>query len=781
MEAYCVKCKEKRTMASPEATFTRTGTPATRGKCEVCGTNLYKMGRTEAHEGLSPPLTSQRNKRRKAKSTKGIGNLVIVESPAKARTVERLLGKEYKVKASVGHVRDLLKSQLSVDVDNNYEPKYRVPNEKRATVKELQADMANAGVIYLATDPDREGEAIAWHLVEASNSDPAKAKRVVFHEITPSAIQNAFSNLREIDMNLVDAQQARRILDRLVGYNISPILWTKVRSRLSAGRVQSAALRLIVEREREIVDFIPEEYWTIDAEFQNPDKPPAFKARLTKIDTNAPELKDEVQTEQVLSDMHRAAYSVEDVKRGNKVRRPVAPFTTSTLQQDASRAYRYTARKTMAIAQQLYEGVELGSDNLIGLITYIRTDSTQVSKEAQLEARSYIKQNLGVEYLPDQAPFYKTKSKAAQEAHEAIRPTSVFREPDQIRAALSPDQYKLYNLIWKRFLASQMNPAEYDTHTILIAGSSADHAYSLRVTASKLRFAGFLRIYEEQRSARMTDESKSLEEADQTELPELEAGDKLDLKELFPEQHFTQPPPRYSDATLVKDLEELGIGRPSTYAPTISTISRRGYVEREKRRLVPTETGILVNDLVVEHFPDVVDYGFTARLEDQLDQIAEGDREWAEVIHEFYVPFSEQVNLAWETMPDQRAEPEYLDRNCPETGHQLVIRYGRYGKFIGCSDFPNCRYTEPWLEKIGILCPKDGGDIVERRTRKGRAFFGCSNYPECDFTSWKRPVKFKCPECNGQLVENDATTLKCMECQLEHDKSIFELHEPDMA
>jgi DNA topoisomerase-1 len=544
--------------------------------------------------------------------------------------------------------------------------------------------------------------------------------------------------------------------------------------------VQSAALRLVVEREREIANFIPQEYWTISAQFLHPEKPPGFIAKLRKIDSDVLQLTNETEASRVVDDMLTATYTVQTIRRSSKTRRPVAPFTTSTLQQDASRAYRFTARKTMMIAQQLYEGIELGSGDSIGLITYMRTDSTQVAKEAQAEARKYVQQNIGPEYLPDKPPVYKTKSKAAQEAHEAVRPTSIFRAPDQIRGALSPDQFKLYNLIWKRFLASQMKAAEYDTLTIQIRGASQNHEYELRVSSSKLRFAGFLRVYEEQKAQR-SKRSPENEEDQEQKLPDLETGDPLQLEELFPEQHFTQPPPRYSDATLVKALEELGIGRPSTYAPTVSTLGRRGYTEREKRRLIPTETGMLVNDLVVAHFPDVVDYGFTARMENQLDLIAEGDREWIEVIDEFYGPFSEQIDLAQEQMPELKAEPEYIDRECPESGHQLVIRYGRYGKFIGCSDFPNCRYTEPWLEKIGVQCPKDGGEIVERRTRKGRVFYGCSNYPECDFTSWKKPVNLKCPDCEGQLVENNATSYKCLDCQEEQDKSIFEVQAPDLA
>lgn len=763
LETYCLKCKQKRPIENPEATFTSTGSPATRGTCPVCDSKLYRMGRTAAHEGLQPPEVKPRSKSSKNRRK---GKLVIVESPAKARTVGRFLGKEYKVKASIGHVRDLLRSQLSVDVENNFEPKYRVPNEKREVVKELKKAVSKAEEVYLATDLDREGEAIAWHLLEAAEIDDDQARRVVFHEITKEAIEEAFENPRSIDKDLVNAQQARRILDRLVGYNISPILWTKVRSRLSAGRVQSVALRLVVDREREIEDFSPKEYWTIDGDFLNAEKPPEFRAGLRKVDGEDPEIPSQSVADGLSSDLREAQFRVGKVKPGSRVRRPAAPFTTSSLQQSASRRLRYSARKTMAIAQQLYEGIDLDSHEPTGLITYMRTDSTQVSKSAQAEARKLIRSQFGEEHLPEEPPIYKTRARRAQEAHEAIRPTSVSRIPDSIKGFLSADQQKLYQLVWRRFVASQMKPAEYDTLSIEALGTSESHQYLFKVNASTLRFPGYLAVLAD-RKPKKPESTISLDR-----LPALNKDDPLELRGLFPEQHFTQPPARYSDASLIRALEENGIGRPSTYAPILGTLQRRGYVDREQRRLIPTEIGMTVNDLLVDHFPNIVDLGFTARMEQELDEVAEGDREWVEVVREFYEPFKVQLERARELMPEIKAEPEPIDRMCPECGNQLVIRHGRYGKFIGCSNFPECRHTEPWLEKIGVLCPLDGGELVERRTRKGRTFYGCINYPECEFTSWKRPESAPCPNCGGLLVHQNRRHLQCLKCEnlYEHEE-----------
>ena len=757
MEAYCVKCKEKREMQDPKPEFTSSGAPGTRGKCPVCGTTMFRMGKTDAHEGMTPP---ERPKRKK-KNAPRKGNLVIVESPAKARTIGRYLGKDYRVEASVGHVRDLLRSKLSVDVENDFEPRYRVPNEKRPVVKELKALANKAEKIYLATDLDREGEAIAWHLMEAAEIEPERAKRVVFHEITKPAIQDAFSHPREIDMHLVDAQQARRILDRLVGYSLSPILWRKVRNRLSAGRVQSVALRLVVEREREIDEFVPEEYWSVDAELRPESSQETFIAKLRRIDGESIGLGSEGEVQPVISDMETAEYHIDKIKRGTRKRNAPAPYTTSTMQQEASRRMRFSARRTMALAQQLYEGISIDDED-VGLITYMRTDSTHVSEVAQSEAREYILKKHGEAFLPKKAPRHTTNAKSAQEAHEAIRPTSVMRTPKQMKDHLTRDQYRLYQMIWQRFVASQMKAAVYDTLRVDVIGKSSAHAYSLRASGSAVIFMGFMIVYKETKGEYDVDEN-----GDITKIPsDLVEGQKQHLIRLIPEQHFTQPPPRYSEATLVKSLEENGIGRPSTYAPTLSTLQNRGYVYREERRLYPTETGIIVNDLLTDHFPEIVDLGFSARMEEDLDKIAHENADWVEVIREFYDPFSEQVEKAKEEMPEVKAEPEYVGRTCPtcEQG-QLIIRWGRYGKFISCDRFPDCRHTEPFLEKIGVVCPEDGGEIVERRTRKGRIFYGCSNYPECEFTSWKKPLPTPCPNCQGTLVVQNKNHAQCLACE----------------
>ena len=754
MEAYCMKCKTKREMKDPVATFNAKGSPVTLGICPVCGTKMYRMGKTPEHEGLTPPEKPQKVEVRE-------GKLVIVESPAKAKTVGRFLGRGYTVRASVGHVRDLLRSQLSVDVENNFEPKYRVPNEKKDVVKEIKQLAKKAKEIYLATDPAREGESISWHLMEAAQIEPERTRRVVFHEITEPAINEAFAHPRDINMDLVNAQQARRVLDRLVGYSISPILWEKVRSRLSAGRVQSVALRLIVEREREIEEFKPVEYWSIHGEFKPEGLKSSFLAKLARIDDKEPELPNEETVKPILVDMETAAYATTKVKRGERRRRPSAPFTTSTLQQEASRKLGFTAKRTMGLAQALYEGQDVGNGGTTGLITYMRTDSTNVSTLAQTEARQYVTEKYGSDFLPPEPPLYKTRSAGAQEAHEAIRPTSVMRDPEKVKPFLEPAMYKLYNLIWQRFVASQMEAALYDTLQVEVTGKSNDHLYLLRASGSAVKFPGFLVVYEEARN----EDAKAEDDEENVKIPVgVAEGQKQELVRLIPEQHFTQPPPRFSEASLVQALEENGIGRPSTYAPTISTIQQRGYVERIEKRLVPTETGAQVNDLMVQYFPDIVDLQFTARMEEDLDMIAEGQAEWVEVMHEFYKPFSLDVQKAQAEMPVVKSGPEPIGRACPECGKDLVIRYGRFGKFISCSGFPECRYTEPWLEKIGVTCPKDGGELVERKTRKGRTFFGCINYPNCDFTSWKRPIKQPCPKCNGLLVIANKREAQCTNC-----------------
>jgi DNA topoisomerase-1 len=714
------------------------------------------MGKTEAHEGIPKPEKVKKTRRKKRK-----GKLVIVESPAKARTVGNFLGKGYTVKASVGHVRDLLRSQLSVDVENDFSPKYRVPNDKRPIVKELKKLAKDAAEVYLATDPDREGEAIAWHLCESVEIDPEISQRVIFHEITEPAIAEAFDHPREINMDLVNAQQARRILDRLVGYNLSPLLWRKVRSRLSAGRVQSVALRLIVEREREIENFVPEEYWSIKAEFQPEGTQDSFIAKLTRINKDEVVLGNEGDVQPILTDMEKADYSITKIKRGERKRKPRPPFITSTLQQEASRRLGFSARRTMALAQQLYEGIDVGNGGLVGLITYMRSDSTNVSPIAQKEAVKFITAEYGENYLPAKTPVYSKRARGAQEAHEAIRPTSVKRDPKKIKAHLTGPQLRLYRLIWQRFVASQMASAIYDTLAVDVTGMSGSNEYLLRATGRTIRFKGFMIVYEEKRA-----EEREAAEGEFVNIPaSIEQDQAQKLLQLIPEQHFTQPPPRYSEASLVRTLEENGIGRPSTYAPILGTIQQRGYVYRENRRLFPTDIGILVNDLLVEHFPDVIEVGFTARMESDLDRIAAGDEQWAEVINRFYGPFEEDVKAAEEKIPEMKVELEPIGRACPRCEHDLVIRWGRYGKFISCSNFPECRHTEPWLEKIGVTCPLDGGDVVEKKTRKGRTFYGCSNYPECDFTSWKKPLPVPCPNCGGLLVVANKNHAQCTQCE----------------
>ena len=753
MQAFCMKCKTKREIVDPKASFNAAGAPVTRGTCGVCGTTLYRIGRTEAHAGMVKP----------EKIDKRSGKLVIVESPAKAKTVGRFLGKGYTVRASVGHVRDLLRSQLSVDVENNFAPKYRVPNEKKAVVKELKGLAKEAAEIYLATDPDREGEAISWHLMEAAAIEQKLAKRVVFHEITQQAITEAFSNPRDIDMDLVNAQQARRVLDRLVGYSISPILWEKVRSRLSAGRVQSVALRLIVDREREIDAFTPVEYWSIGAELRPQGQKQTFITKLAKLDEKDPELGKEEIVQPILADMEKTPYVVSKVKRGERRRKPLAPFITSTLQQDASRKLGFTAKRTMGLAQGLYEGQDVGEGGTTGLITYMRTDSTNIAETARDEVRKYIAQRYGNDFLPEKPVEYTKKVAGAQEAHEAIRPTSVLRDPEKVKPFLEPAMFKLYQLVWQRFVACQMESAVYATLSVDVTGQGTEHAYTLRAAGSAVKFPGFLVVYEEGKN-----EDKKSEEDDEINVripASIAEGQVQELVRLIPEQHFTQPPPRYSEASLVQILEEYGIGRPSTYSPTLSTIQARGYVERLERRLIPTETGLLVNDLMVQYFPDIIDTGFTARMEEDLDKVAVGAADWVKVVDEFYQPFAITVAKAQAEMPVTKSGPEPIGRACPECGKELVIRYGRYGKFISCSGFPECRHTEAWLEKIGVTCPKDGGEIVSRKTRKGRVFFGCANYPTCDFTSWKRPLAQPCPKCGGLLVVANKREAQCTVCE----------------
>ncbi len=709
------------------------------------------------------------------RGTRSGGKLVIVESPAKARTIGKYLGSGYTVKASMGHIRDLPKSTLGVDVDTDFSPKYLVPRDKVKVVKELKESVRGAREVFLATDPDREGEAIAWHLIHATEATDKPVRRVVFHEITPEAISAAIAHPRDIDANLVDAQQARRVLDRLVGYGVSPLLWKKVKRGLSAGRVQSAALRIVVDREREVLAFVPEEYWTLDAELA---KRPAdsaaarpqdiFRAALHRVHGKKAELKTGWEADEIVTGLDGAIYRVASITRKEAQRRPSAPFSTSTLQQEASRKLGYGVRRTMQLAQELYEGVDLGPDGTQGLITYMRTDSTNVAASAQQAARTVISVRFGPEYVPDRPPVYARKAKGAQEAHEAIRPTAPQRDPVSVKAYLSGPQHRLYQLIWQRFLASQMRPALLDNTAVDIAAgkpaelaAGADAPFVFRATGSVIRFPGFMAVYQAGR-----DEGDA-DELDKGALPALNEGEELDLRRLLPLQHFTQPPPRYTEASLVKALEEQGIGRPSTYAPTIGTLVARAYVVAEEKKLHPTELGMVVNDLLVEHFPNLFDVGFTSRMEGELDEIAAGDRAWVPTMRAFYDPFTLTLQQAERTMERVRIKDEPSDEVCEKCGRPMVIKLGKFGKFLACSGFPECRNSRPLLQRIGVPCPTcHEGEVVERRSKKGRTFFGCERYPACDFVSWNRPVDTPCPRC-GSLYMVEAGRkgqVKCPAC-----------------
>ena len=693
--------------------------------------------------------------------------LVIVESPAKARTVGQILGNKYVVTASQGHVRDLPKGKMGVDLEKDFEPSYVTMQAKRSLLTELKKAGDAAAGIYLATDPDREGEAISWHLQTAAGWDkqPDPPKRVVFHEITKQAVEEAFQNPREIDMRLVNAQQARRILDRLVGYQISPLLWRRVQRGLSAGRVQSVALRMVTDREREIEAFITEESWTIDAQLHRQsdpaDKVEPFVSTLRSLKGQRARIKiaKEEEAREYEAELEGAAYSVSEVTKRDVRQRPTAPFTTSTMQQEAGRKLRFTAQRTMTVAQQLYEGVTVPGEGSVGLITYMRTDSPTVAQSAVNEARQYIRERYGKEYVPDKARVYRTRAKAAQEAHEAIRPTSIRRDPEALKDSLSAEQYRLYSLIWSRMLASQMADARSEATTVDIDAAcvKSDHVYVFRATGSVLKFAGFRTLYLESRDDSDDDDHRKL-------LPALAQGDGLNCLKVEPLQHFTQPPPRYTEATLIKAMEEKGIGRPSTYAPTIGTLLDRNYVEKEQNRLTPTILGITVTDLLTEYFKTVMDLDFTARMEDELDEVSQGDREWVPMLREFYGPFEEALNTAQENMPRVRIEEE-TDEICETCGKPMVIKTGRFGKFIACTGFPDCRTTKRILNKVGVACPQCGGDIVERKSRgRRRPFYGCSKYPECELILNQRPVPEACPECGGLMVADGQNGVACTVC-----------------
>ena len=796
--------------------------------------------------------------------------LVIVESPAKARTINRYLGKGYVVKASLGHVQDLPKKDLAVDVERDFEPTYEVIEGKKALIDDLRRQAHKSSAVYLAADPDREGEAICYHLAEVlqgKRNKTLKIYRVLFNEITQKSVRKAFENPMSINLDLVDAQQARRILDRLVGYKISPLLWDKVRRGLSAGRVQSVALRLVVQREQEIRAFKTKEYWTIDARLRAK-TPPMFAARLARRNKESIEVGDEKTATRIVEALAKASFLVESVATKEKKRNPVAPFITSTMQQEAARKLRFSVKRTMMMAQRLYEGIELGKEGAVGLITYMRTDSTRVSDDALAECRDYVKERYGEKYLPPSANVYKTK-KAAQDAHEAIRPTSVARTPDSLKGKLGEDELKVYALIWKRFVASQMNPALFDQTTIEIGAQGADEAlYSFRATGSVLKFDGFRVVYLEGKDQKDEDEEDL-----KHKLPAVAQGDTLELKKLDPEQHFTEPPPRYSEATLVRELEAQGVGRPSTYAAILSTIQDREYVKKTRGRFIPTELGQVVTQLLLESFNDIFDVAYTARMEEELDEIEEGKRNWRESLASFYDKFSKDLDTAAKTMTDMKrlerptdlvcekcgkpmvirwgrhgsfiacsgypdctntreleadlphvdtadlskveGEPEYcpncgrpmtlkrgrfgtffactgypdckttkpvdreankpdvpLDEKCPQCGNHLVRKTGRYGEFTACSNYPTCKYVKQ--NTIGVACPKAGcaGEVVQRRSRRGRTFYGCSRYPDCDFTAWSKPVAVTCPECGSPYMEEKrlktGSRLQCPNGECKH-------------
>jgi len=749
--------------------------------------------------------TGRRSKVRTSSKSSG-GNLVIVESPAKARTITKMLGSSYKVKASVGHVRDLPQKRLGVDIkEKTFTPKYEIPKEKREVVNELKEAAQKSSSVYLATDPDREGEAISWHLVQAAKLEGMPLKRVEFHELTKDAVVEAFKHPRDIDMDLVNAQQARRVLDRLVGYQLSPLLCQKIRRGLSAGRVQSVALKMVVNREREILNFVPQEYWSIDALLEKPATKEQFTANfIGNMDGSKIDISNKEASDKLIEELKSAAYKVADIKRKDVLRQPAAPFTTSTLQQEAWRKLRFSAQRTMSIAQQLYEGLSLGKEGAVGLITYMRTDSIRVAPSAIEETRSYIQSKFGDSFLPKNARVFRKKAKGAQEAHEAIRPTSIAREPASIKSHLSPDQFRLYELIWKRMVSSQMSPAVIDTTTADIEAKSHSSAnsYLFRATSSAVRFQGFTILYSEGKDESDDDNNKA-------PLPDMAQGDPLSLRNLKPEQHFTQPPTRYTQATLIKALEEWGIGRPSTYAPILGVIQVRDYIVQESGRFKPTDLGIQVSDMLSEHFPNIVDFGFTAQMEEGLDLIAQGKKEWVPYVSDFYGPFENTLHAAKvkvEKAPDEptsefcdkcgkpmvikngrygkfmacsgypeckNAKPiskgenaeEKTGEACPTCGKPMVFKSGRFGKFIACTDYPKCKTTKQILKKIGVTCPKCGhGDIVQRRSKKKRIFYGCSRYPDCDFTSNVKPISSHCPQCRGLMVMSGKNAAKCTQC-----------------
>ncbi len=679
-------------------------------------------------------------------------NLVIVESPAKAKTIKKFLGKDFNVEASMGHVVDLPKSKMGIDIDGNFEPNYITIRGKGKILKKLRKEKKKSENVYLATDPDREGEAISWHLSNALKLEESK-NRISFNEITHNAIKEAIESPREIDQDLVDAQQARRLLDRLVGYKLSPLLWKKVRKGLSAGRVQSVAVKIICEREEEIENFDPVEYWSITAVFS--DGKEEFEADLFKIKEENFEINSEEELNKIIKDLENNDYIIDDIKIKKRRRNPYPPFTTSTLQQRASSVLNFSAKKTMFVAQQLYEGIDIGKEGTIGLISYIRTDSTRLANEARDQAETFIKDEFGVKYY--QGKTFGKKGSNTQDAHEAIRPTSAFRSPDKMKKYLTSDQYALYNLIWNQFIGSQMQPAVYKTHSIDILNGE----YKFRFNGSELIFPGFLKLFDSDKK--------------DDYIPQLEENDKIKTEKIDPEQHFTKPPPRFTEASLVKFMEEEGIGRPSTYAPTLSKIVSRNYVNKSGKYFIPTDLGQTVNELLTEFFPDVTDIDFTAQLEERLDKIEDGKEEWQQILKDLYKEFEKRLDEAYENMEKVNMDIE-TDIECDKCGRPMVIKHGRYGKFLACTGFPDCKNTKPYLDKIGIDCPKcEDGDIVKRKSKKGKTFYGCSNYPDCDFVSWNKPTDKNCPECGSMMVEKyskkKGTYYKCTNKECKHTET----------
>ena len=687
--------------------------------------------------------------------------LVIVESPAKAKTIERYLGKKYKVSASLGHLRDLPRSQMGVDTENNYEPKYITIRGKGPILAELKKEAKKAKKVFLAADPDREGEAIAWHLSHQLGIDIESDCRVVFNEITKEAIKESFKHPRPIDMDLVDAQQARRILDRLVGYSISPILWKKVKKGLSAGRVQSVALRLIIDRENEINAFEPEEYWSITSQVTKDDK--TFEAQFYGTSSEKVKLTNQEQVEKIIGSMKPDEFEVAKVVKKERKRNPALPFTTSSLQQEAARKLNFRAKKTMMLAQQLYEGIAIGKAGTVGLITYMRTDSTRISDTAKEEVKSFIQTMYGEEYISTATKKTKTKAKT-QDAHEAVRPTSAMRPPDAMKAFLSRDQYRLYKLIWERLVASQMAPAVLDT----VTADFLNEDIRFRASGSQVKFQGFMKVYIE------GDDDQ--QEEKENILPPLEEGERVKYAEVDPKQHFTQPPPRYSEARLVKTLEELGIGRPSTYAPTLDTIQKRGYVILDAKRFIPTELGGIVHQAVNQYFPDIIDIEFTRQMEQRLDHVEEGTIEWRTVINDFYQDFEKHVEIADAEMEKIEIKDEPAGEDCEKCGLPMVYKMGRYGKFMACSGFPECRNTKAIIKPIGVKCPKcKEGEVVERKSKTKRIFFGCDQYPECDYVSWDKPISRPCPKCQSAMVEKrlkKGVQIHCVECDYQEETQI---------